>query len=302
MHVYKRMRNIKVNLMRILSDEQFVKLNVYLNTGIKLNLNNPEMYVEKMNWLKLYYRNPLQTSYTDKYQIRTNLKAKGYEHILPPLIDVFHRFDDINFAKMPSKVFVKTNHTSGVNQVIERSSTDLVKAQQRFNKSLKQNYYDFSREWNYKNIEPKLLVEQYLDMSQYLDYKFFVFNGKVEFFAVIKDINDANGEQSLDSRFNLYDTDLKPLEVDVKRERFDDKNFEFSQFIEEMITIAEDLASPFPFVRVDFLVSQTDLIFGEMTFHPNGGELVFYPIDKDYEYGKKISLDDIPNEFIKKRD
>ncbi|HBY83938.1 teichuronopeptide biosynthesis TupA-like protein [Staphylococcus warneri] len=302
MSLYKKLRHIKVNVMRILSDEQFVKLNVYFNTGIKINLENPKMYVEKLNWLKLNYRNPLQTSYTDKYQMRTNLIAKGYEYILPPLIGVYEKFEDIQFSRMPSKVFVKTNHSSGMNQVITRSSTDLDKAKHNFNKSLKQNYYKFSREWNYKNIKPKLLVEHYLDMSEYLDYKFFVFNGKVEFFAVIKDIIDETGNQSLESQFNLYDLDLKPLNVDVKRKTFDDTNFEFSPFIKEMIDISEDLASPFPFVRVDFLVSQSKFLFGEMTFHPNGGELVFYPLSKDYEYGKKINLNNIPNQFIKKRD
>ena len=106
----------------------------------------------------------------------------------------------------------------------------------------------------------------------------------------------------MESQFNLYDLDLKPLNVDVKRKTFDDTNFEFSPFIKEMIDISEDLASPFPFVRVDFLVSQSKFLFGEMTFHPNGGELVFYPLSKDYEYGKKINLNNIPNQFIKKRD
>lgn len=112
-------------------------------------------------------------------------------------------------------------------------------------------------------------------MDEFSDYKFFVFDGKVEFFAIIKGINYENGNQSLDSRFNLYDTNLKPLDVDVKRKKFNDSHFEFSKHINEMINISEDLAEPFPFCRVDFLVSKEEFLFGEMTFHPNSGKWCF---------------------------
>ena len=138
-------------------------------------------------------------------------------------------------------------------------------------------------------------------MDEFSDYKFFVFDGKVEFFGIIKGINDENGNQSLDSRFNLYDTNLKPLDVDVKRKKFNDSHFEFSKHISEMINISEDLAEPFPFCRVDFLVSKEEFLFGEMTFHPNGGEMVLYPMKNEYYYGNKINLDDISESFLKEK-
>ena len=296
---YKKLRKIKIYLMGKLSDEAYVKLNVRLNTGIKLNLINPELHIEKINWLKLNYRNPLQTEYTDKYRIRENLVEKGYSSILPPFIGVYKSFDEIDFNQLPNKVFLKTNHMSGVNQAIIRDKTDMKKAKEKFEKSLTKNYYEISREWNYKNISPRIIVEPFLDMNKYLDYKFFVFNGKVEFFAIIKGINDDNGNQSLDSQLNLYDTKLKPLQVDIKRKGFDDSHFNFSDYIDEMINISEELASPFPFCRVDFLVSSEKYLFGEMTFHPNGGEMVLYPMKNEYYYGNKINLENISASFLK---
>ncbi|WP_210123389.1 ATP-grasp fold amidoligase family protein, partial [Staphylococcus sp. GDX8P106P-2] len=247
---YKKVRHLKIMILQILNDEQYVKLNIKLNANIKLNLENPKMHVEKINWLKLNYKNPLQTEYTDKYKMRNHLIEHNYGHILPPLIGVYDSFNKINLDELPNKVFLKTTHTSGINQVLEKDITDIGKTAKKFNNALKQNYYKFSREWNYKNIDPQILVEEYLDMTQYLDYKFYVFNGKVEFFAVIKGINDDKGNQSLSNRINLYDTKLNRLKIDIKRKGFDDSNFEFSQFIEEMISISEDLASPFPFCRV----------------------------------------------------
>ncbi|MBO1214458.1 hypothetical protein J3T78_14055 [Staphylococcus nepalensis] len=298
---YKKLRCLKIYLMSKLKDETYVKFNVRLNTGIKLNLNNPKMHIEKINWLKLNYRNPLQTEYTDKYKMRKHLINKGYSNILPSLIGVYKSFDEINFDQLPNKVFLKTNHTSGINQAIISGKTNMSKVKEKFEKALVKNYYDISREWNYKNIEPRIIVEPFLDMDKYVDYKFFVFNGKVEFFAIIKGINDDNGNQSLDSQFNLYDVNLNPLQVGVKRKSFDDKHFNFSNNIDEMIVISEDLANPFPFCRVDFLVCNQEYFFGEMTFHPNGGEMVLHPMYNEYYYGDKIKLENISDGFIKRK-
>lgn len=297
--IYKKMYIWKIKILGFLSDEKYVLLNLKINTGIKLDLKNPRMYSEKINWLKLNYRNPLQTEYTDKYEMRAHLINKGYSNLLPPLIDVFDDYDSIDFSKMPDKVFLKTTHTSGINQVINNNTREINKARSKFQKALNLNYYKISREWNYKNIEPKILVEEFLDMEKYCDYKFFVMNGKVEFFAVVKDINDEKGIQSLQTKFNLYDTNKKRLDIDVERAEFDDSDFAFNKNVDYMIQISEDLAKPFPFCRVDFLVSSDNIIFGEMTFHPSGGQMILKPLKYEYKYGDKIKLNNISKEFLK---
>ncbi|WP_105993030.1 ATP-grasp fold amidoligase family protein [Staphylococcus simulans] len=297
--LYKKMSKIKVSLMRVLSDEQFTKLNIRMNTGINLNLKNPQMFVEKVNWLKLNYRNDLQTEYTDKYLMRKHLINHGYSHLLPPLIGAYSEFNSINFDSLPNKVFLKTNHTSGVNQAIEKNKTNLTRAKRRFDAAMKDNYFKYSREWNYKNIKPKILVEEYLNLDDFVDYKFFVFEGKVEFFGIIKNINDSQGNQSLNSKINLYDTSLNRMSIDIKRNEFDDDGFEFSEYLPEMIKVSEDLASKFPFCRVDFFVSKDKLYFGEMTFHPNGGQLVLYPLENEMKFGGKIHLEKIPENELK---
>ncbi|WP_238989597.1 ATP-grasp fold amidoligase family protein [Staphylococcus sp. MI 10-1553] len=297
--LYRKLSKLKSIMMLPLNDEQFTKINIRMNSGIKLELKKPERFIDKINWLKLNYRNPLQTEYTDKYLMRNHLINHGYNHLLPPLIGVFESFDDIDFNQMPEKVFLKTNHTSGVNQLVEKGKTDLHKVKSRFNRALKDNYYKYSREWNYKNIHPKILVEEYLSDDKLVDYKFFVFGGKVEFFGVIKNIIDKEGRASLNSQINLYEKTLKKSDIDINRTGFDDSDFELSQYVTEMIEVAETLASPFPFCRVDFLVGQNKLYFGEMTFHPNGGQLVLNPIDNEIKYGQKIDLTRIPRNHLK---
>ncbi|EGQ1662080.1 hypothetical protein KND94_000979 [Staphylococcus pseudintermedius] len=297
--LYRRLSKVKSIMMLPLNDEQFTRFNIGINTGIKLNLDNPERFIDKVNWLKLNYRNPLQTEYTDKFLMRKHLAKKGYGHLLSPLLGAFKSFDDIDFDKMPDKVFLKTNHTSGVNQLVEKGKTDFHQVKNKFDKALKDNYYKYSREWNYKNISPKILVESYLDFEDIVDYKFFVFGGKVEFFGVIKNINDNKGQSSLNSQINLYDKSLKKSRININRNGFDDSDFELSEYVSEMIEVAEVLASPFPFCRVDFLVSNDKLYFGEMTFHPNGGQLVLNPLDNEIKYGQKIDLTRISEDHLK---
>lgn len=296
---YEFASKIKMNKNKKKSDKEYIISRTFENTGIKPNLNNPEMLFEKVLWLKCYYRNPLMTSCTDKYEVKNYIEEKGYSHILIESYGVFNKFENINFSELPNKVFIKSTHTSGVNLVFEKNKTNYNKAKRRFNKSLETNYFYNSREWNYKNIKPRLIVEPYLDMNEYLDYKFFVINGKVEYFAVVKDINDEKGMQLPNSKFNLYYPDLSVFKGNVGRPKFEDKNFVFSEYINEMILIAEDLSQPFPYCRVDFLVSDSDFIFGEMTFYPNGGNMIIKPLELDRYYGDKLNLKSIKSEHIK---
>ena len=55
--------------------------------------------------------------------------------------------------------------------------------------------------------------------------------------------------------------------------------------------LAEKLAEPFKFVRVDFYeTSKTEFFVGEMTFYSGGGTLPFEPLEWDYKLGEKISI------------
>ncbi|WP_239734036.1 ATP-grasp fold amidoligase family protein [Mammaliicoccus sp. H-M33] len=296
--LYNILSVLRVKYYSDLSDKEFLIRNMKSNTGLKVDLDNPIMLCEKILWIKYRYRNPLMKTCTDKIEVRKYVSQKGYENLLPEIIGVYNKFDDINFTILPDNIFLKSTHVSGINQIINKNSTNINKVKKIFDKAQKINYYTKSREWNYDGLKPRLIVEPVLDMTKYIDYKFFVINGKVEFFAVIKEINDKNGNQSLKSKFNLYNTDLKPLDVDVKRPKFDDTNFTFTPKIEDLFSISENLASPFPYCRIDFLVSDNEILFGEITFFPTGGNMVMYPLEKEIYYGNKLDLNKIEEEFI----
>ena len=297
-NIYERVSEIRKNKNKKISDKEYIIKRTIENTGLIPNIENPKMLFEKIIWLKCYYKNLLMTFCTDKYEVKNYIEQKGYSNILMPNYGVFEKFEDIDFSRLPSKVFIKSTHTSGVNQIFEKGRTNYKKTKKRFNNSLKSNYFYKSREWNYKNIEPRLIVEPFLNMEDFIDYKFFVIDGKVEYFAIVKNINDDEGLQSTDVKFNMYYPNLKRFNGDVGRKKFDDYNFQFSEFVDEMIKIAEDLSTPFIYCRVDFLVSKEKIIFGEMTFFPNGGAMILKPLSLEYYYGEKLDLEKIEGKYV----
>ena len=109
-------------------------------------------------------RDSLLTICSDKYKVRDYVRQHGLGHILTKLYGVYNNADDIDFDKLPAKAFIKTNHGSGTNILWDKNNPfDIGKFRKRFNAALKRNYYWQSREWNYKNIEPKIIIEEALE-------------------------------------------------------------------------------------------------------------------------------------------
>ena len=57
-------------------DKQFLQWKFYLLMGQKLDLNNPKTFNEKLQWLKLYNRNPKYTTMVDKYAVKEYVAKK----------------------------------------------------------------------------------------------------------------------------------------------------------------------------------------------------------------------------------
>ena len=103
---------------------------------------------------------------------------------------MWDKFNDIDFDKLPNQFVLKCTHDSGGLVICkDKSSFNIEEAKNKINKSLKQNYYYWGREWPYKNVKPRIIAEQYIAKSDILpnDYKFFVFNGEIDSVMVCKD-------------------------------------------------------------------------------------------------------------------
>lgn len=288
----KKMRLKILEATNFISDESMIRFQYKIKTGRRLNLNNPKRYTEKLQWYKLYYRDPLMTLCSDKYSVREYVKEKGLEDILNPLYGVYDDVDDIDFNSLPNSFAIKNTRGAGGNIFVEnKKDVDLEMIKQEADKWLKTKSVKYGREWSYYDIQPRLVIEKLIDRDEnndIPDYKFFCFNGKVKYLYTMIDYTDNHDN----GKCSFFTPDFKKLPY--RRSEFSpiDKKLKKPENFEKMINIAEKLSENFPHVRVDLYNIKGNIIFGELTFYNASGYTVFEPDEFDYILGEKFVLPD----------
>lgn len=273
-------------------DDIYLKKEFKVRMGKELNLNNPQTFNEKIQWLKLYDRHPEYTMMVDKYAAKQYVSSKiGDEYIIPTL-GVWTKFDDIDFDKLPNKFVLKCTHDSGGLVICKDKSTlDIAAAKRKIEHCLKRKYYYIHREWPYKNVPPRIIAEKYMtdnvntSTNETLkDYKFYCFDGKVRFLMINSDRNFKTSTKAdyFDRDFNWLDftwgyehANVRPVKPDC---------------FDEMIAISEKLSKGLPHVRVDLYECNGQIYFGELTFYDGSGFDKIEPIEWDYKIGKMLKL------------
>lgn len=258
--------------------------------GLDINLADPKRYTEKLQWLKLFYRNELMPIVSDKYEVREYLGNNGYGYLLNELISVYDNVDDFDVSELPNSFVLKASHGSGWNLIVkDKSKVNWFMWKKIMRSWLKQNLYWFGREWNYQSQKPRIVVEKYLedDSGELRDYKIICINGKPDFMQI--DQNRFSNHKRL-----YVDVEGNPLSFGDSQDNTDLGGFVFGDIHKEMIRLAGELCQPFPMVRVDFYECNGRIIFGELTFFGGSGFFKFNPDSMDEELGKKIKLP-VPN-------
>lgn len=272
-----------------LSDETILKIQFKDRMRKELNLENPQTFNEKLQWLKLYDRNPLYTNLVDKYQVRKHIAKTIGEEYLIPLIGVCDKFEDIDFSKLPNQFVLKCTHDSGGLVICtDKGKLDIEAARKKINKSLKRNFYYYAREWPYKNIKPRIICEKYMvdeSDTELKDYKFMCFNGEVKCIFVCLNRNSSKG-----LNVDIYDTNWNLMPFERPNSPNSDTIIPKPKKIDKMIEFAEKLSKDKLFVRVDFYEINGQLYFGEITFYPGAGFEKFKPESYDYLLGSWIEL------------
>jgi hypothetical protein len=256
------------------------------NFGRELDIENPKTFNEKIQWLKLNDRRPLHTQCADKFEVRKYVKEKVGEKYLIPLHYETTRLKDIKPENIPdSPVIIKTNHdSSGGSIILDKKSTNWTIVRNKLYKSLHINYYNKKKEWQYKNIKPRIIVEELLqhkDGSIPFDYKMHYFNGELVFIQVDLD-------RHIDHARNLYDVDWNFL--DVQWVYKNGPQIEKPECYEEMKEVSKALAQDFCYTRVDLYTLNNKVYFGEITFHSESGFGVFKPDEWDLKFGNLLKL------------
>lgn len=280
-------------LTKKVSDEFMIKMLYRITLGEKLDLNNPIKFNEKLQWYKLFYRNDLMTRCSDKYLVREYVKQKGLANILTPLYEVYDKAEDINFNELPEECFIKCTHNSNGNILWKKENLkDVEKIKKKLNGMLSNNAFYSSREWAYKNIQPRIICEELLKTNKsegLIDYNFFCFNGHPKLVMYNVGLSDGNGEHTVGQRA-VFDENFNPLDIKTSMNPLDTKTIEKPHNFEEMLIYAKQLSEPFPFVRVDFFYVDGVIRFGELTFYSAGGYGKYEPQEWQYKLGEWMDL------------
>ncbi len=273
---------------QFVSDEFYVKSVYWTAFKEPLNLEKPLTYSEKLQWLKLYYKDPRQTLMVDKYAVKDYIKNTIGAQYVVPVLGKWDKVEDIDWNRLPNRFVIKCNHDSGGLVICkDKSKFDFESAKKKLRKSLGRNLYYGTREWPYKDVKPCIFAEEYLEdeYGELRDYKFFCFDGvpKALFIATDRQREDK------ETTFDFFDMDLNHLPFTNGHPNANPYPAPPKSY-EQMKELASVLSKGFPHVRVDFYEINGQPVFGELTFFHWGGIKPFDPKEWDYKFGEWIKL------------
>lgn len=278
-------------LSRLIPDRIYLQIVYFRHFKKFINFDNPKTFNEKIQWLKLNYRKEEYTNLVDKYRVKQYItKLIGEEYVIPTL-GVWKNVDDIDFKSLPEKFVLKCNNDSGGIVICKnKKDFDEVKAKSFLKERLKNNGYWYGREWPYKNVKPCIIAEKYMEDSiskDLKDYKFFCFNGSMEFF-------DIDIDRFIEHRSNYYDRNGNFLPFGKTYCPPDyTKKIEMPKNLDKMIELAETISHNTVLSRIDFYEIDGQVYFGEITFYPGSGFSPFTDEKWDYKLGDMIDLPNI---------
>lgn len=280
----------RFGMYKEMSDEAYLKRTFKACFGYVPDLENPRTFNEKLQWLKLHDRKDIYTTMVDKYEAKKYVGHVIGEKYVIPTLGVWDHFDDIDFSKLPMSFVLKCTHDSGsVVLVRDKNHWDKDAAKKLLERGLSRNYYWSGREWPYKNVKPRILAEEMVDMNP-VDYKWICLKGEPEVLCMCMD------RQKGDLTFNYYDMNFNLLPFEWVHPNIKTGEVKRPKNFDEMKKLAQKLSKGIPEVRVDFYDIDGQVYFGELTFYHQSGFAPFSPEEWDLKLGQLLDLTDIKRE------
>lgn len=295
---YRVVRLAKMGFYNHLDDRTYLEKVYRARMGHPLDLENPQLFSEKLQWLKLHDHNPLYTQLVDKYRVREYIAEKLGDEYLVPLLGVWDDPDEIDFDALPDQFVLKCNHNSGTGMCIcrDKSKLNLDKVRGNLRKGLRENFYMRCREWPYKDVPRRIIAEKYLHVSNDVhsskgldDYRFYCFHGEPRMIYAYQagtlDFGNKPGIASCD----IFDVNWNHLSMRQKSPNAPTAPQPPAN-LRRMLEISKKLSDSLKFIRIDFYEIDGKLYIGELTLYPGGGFAPFYPSEWDREIGSWLSL------------
>jgi len=278
------------NYLKILPESEYkiyISAIFYIHHGYEMNWKNPCTYSEIVNFEKIYDHNPLKTKLADKFLAREYINKKIGAEYLTELYGVWERAEDINFDKLPQKFVLKANNGCKRNIIVkDKSKINIDETIAQLNKWMNENFFYDSFEWQYKNIEPKIICEEYLEgIAEYIrEPQFFCFHGEPKYIRYIQ------GAHTIEGKAGFYSPKWEKLPLGYAYPI--DANITLPpKNLNKMIEISRELSAPFKHSRIDFYdLPDGRLLLGEITFSSTSGLIKFEPIEYDLIWGNLINM------------
>lgn len=276
----KKQVAVTLGVYRYLVEDQYFQQFGYLP-----NLAKPVLFTEKIQWLKVYDKNPLYTRLADKYDVRGFVRERIGQGYLNDLLGLYDHVEQIEFDMLPDQFVLKVTHGSSYNIICpNKDELDWEDCRKRLSGWLRKNHFNLGYEWAYKNIRPRIVCEKFMqDEAGGIpkDYKFFCFEGVPKFIQV------DTGRYS-DHYRDMMTTEWQPIAL---RYHFPHcpGGVARPENLQEMLDVATALSAGLRFCRVD-LYHLPRVVFGEMTFYPDSGWIHFEPASYDKVFGDLIPL------------
>jgi hypothetical protein len=244
------------------------------------DLRRPRLFNEHMLRLKLSpaATEPLRQLVTDKEHVKLYVRATVGEACNVATFAV-HRTPEAAIAySYPIPCAVKPTHLTG--EVILRADETAVIDPAMLRRWFGERHFPFRREPNYYHLAPKVIVEELIDFGggrEPDDFKFFCFFGRAQFVQV------DEGRLGSTWRRRMYARDWQPLPFTLTRAPGEIRPRPAN--LDTMIEIAERLAAPFDFMRVDLYSDGTRVLVGELTSFPGNCASPFVP----FEYNEVLA-------------
>lgn len=276
-------------LKSVIGKKLHQQLYSYLRLGYWPQVEAPRTFNEKLIHRKLYTDNDLFTVVEDKWRVRDYVTEKVGEGILPELYLVTDDPSEIAFSELPEQYVIKPNHLSGGRNILVTGKDDFDEqvVRQQCRDWLDETYGTLKEEYWYKNISPRILIEEYINENgkkSPIDYKFMVFHGEVKFIHVTTGRKDDE-----ETTRNFYDPNWNPIDVELYFPQGD--GVPEPPNLDRMLQIAEQLAEPFDHIRVDLYAPNNDeIVFGELTVAESSGMNPFVPRVYDFKFGEHWTI------------
>ena len=281
-----------------------------------IDKNKCKTFNQKIQYIKLYGITDLMRDCTDKVKVRDYVCEKIGAEYLKPVLQLVRSeesgvrsnnlnfslstlntplFDKIDFEKLPDSFVIKCNNGCK-RQFIIKNKQEYLKnkklieiTRRNITGWIEQDYSLLNGfELNYRGIVPKILIEPLMRNDIDLlgsEIQVYVFNSMPEF--IIKLHNE--------NQITIYDKNLNITE-DLFGFREEKIKCSADELIKQAFDLSKELAKDFNFVRVDWLIYNNRLYFGELTFTPFSGFFKFKNRENNLKLGEMINLEGIKHE------